>query len=177
MINQSPAVPPVLTHILCPLYTYYHTQTVVNEVPAPSHLLQFRLALKSPFGFPLTYRHSTTGDSLKSGKKLTYSFSSVFLTLPHKNQFVNSFFKIFSYDLRQSQAINIFYWLFQNLYQQSGLINALFHHGLCYFFKACDICTGNKIVSETVFFCGGNGILVNINHSMMKFFVNLFGCP
>ena len=39
VINQSPAVPPVLTHMLCPLCTYCHTQTVVNEVPAPSYLL------------------------------------------------------------------------------------------------------------------------------------------
>ena len=58
-----------------------------------------------------------------------------------------------------------------------GLVNTLLHHCLCNLFKACDVCTGNKIIAQIVFFSRLNRVLMYINHSLMKSLVNLLGSP
>ena len=82
--------------------------------------------------------------------------SPVFILLNcYKNQHVRLFF------------INCF----------SALINALSHHGVCNLFKACNVGAGNKVVAKAIFLGSFNGMFVNVYHSMVELFINLFCCP
>ena len=57
------------------------------------------------------------------------------------------------------------------------LNNTLSHHCIYNFFETCNVSTNNEVVWHIITFCSIADLSVDVNHDLMKFGINFFGCP